>query len=101
MAKTDFNQLRGGVLARIERTERNYKLAFWGAWIIETLFVVAFLWLANWHDRLHQLILLSAMATYSILGLGLFALGAHVSRNTLLVLKAIELSQEQRSQTSE
>ena len=101
MATTDFNQLRSGVLARIERTERNYKIAFWSAWGVETLFFFSFLWLANLHDRLHLLILLAAMATYSIIGLGLFALGAHVSRNTLLVLKAIELAQDQRGQAPE
>jgi len=96
MATSDLNQLRSGALARIERTERNYKLAFWGALAIETLFVIGFLYLADLHDRLHLLILISAVATYSIIGLGLFALGAHVSRHALLVLKAIELLEEKR-----
>ncbi len=96
MATANLNSLRAGALGRIERSERNYKLAFWGALIIETLFVISFVWLANLHDRLHVLILLAAVATYSIIGLGLFALGAHVSRSTLTVLKAIELAEAER-----
>ena len=93
---TNLNGVRHSALNRIERSERNYRIAFAGALVIETLFIVAFLLLADFHNRLHVLLLLSAVATYSIIGLGLFALGAHVSRNTLLVLKALELLDEKR-----
>jgi hypothetical protein len=101
MATNHLDSIRKSAFSRIERSERNYKLAFWSALAIETLFIVSFVLLANLHDRLHLLILLAAVATYSIIGLGLFALGAHVSRNTLLVLKSIELAQEQRNPPSE
>jgi hypothetical protein len=90
--ESNLNGVRLGALDRIERTERNYRLAFFGAILLETTFVIAFLLLADLHNRLHLLLLLAAVAIYTIIGVGLFALGAHVSRNTLLVLKALELS---------
>ena len=86
-----INEIRGNTLNLIERNERNYKLAFVGAAIIELLFLVAFLLLADFSNRVHILLLLSAIATYTILIFGLLALGLHVNRNTLRVLNAIEL----------
>jgi hypothetical protein len=88
---TNLDQLRGAVLDKIERTERNYRLAFWAAAGVESLFLVGFLALADLSNRLHLLLLLAAMAIYSIVVLGLVALGAHVSRCTERLLKAIEL----------
>ncbi|MGH9832806.1 MAG: hypothetical protein ACREBD_04825 [Blastocatellia bacterium] len=98
--KTNLNGVRGAALDRIEKSERNYKLAFFSALVVETLFIIAFILLADFHNRLHVLLLLAAIAVYVILGLGLFALGAHVSRNTQTVLRAIELL-EQKSGAGE
>src|SRR5262245_2742362 len=89
--KNNLNGVRGAALDRIEKSERNYKLAFYSALIVETLFIVAFVLLADFHNRIHVLLLLAAIAVYMILGLGMFALGAHVSRNTQTILRAIEL----------
>jgi len=97
---THLNGVRGAALNRIEKSERNYKLAFYSALVVETLFLVAFILLADFHNRVHVLLLLAAIAVYVILGLGLFALGAHVSRNTQTVLRAIELL-EQKSGAGE
>jgi hypothetical protein len=96
-----LKDVRGSVLGRIERSERNYRLAFISALAVEGLFFVAFFLLADFSNRLHVLVMLAAVAVYLILGLGLFALGAHVSRNTQLVLKAIELlDEEERTRNS-
>jgi hypothetical protein len=92
MSKNNLDRLRATVLDRIERSERNYKAAFWSAAALEALFLFGFLALADFSNRLHILVLLSAVGVYSILVLGLVALGAHVSRCTERVLKAIELS---------
>jgi len=86
-----INEIRGNTLSLIERNERNYKLAFVGAALVELSFLVAFLLLADFSNRVHILLLLSAIATYTILIFGLIALGLHVNRNTLRVLSAIEL----------
>jgi len=86
-----LNEIRGAALDRIDRSERNSKLAFYSALAVEALFLIAFVALADFHNRIHVLLLLAAMAIYMILGLGLLALGAHVSRNTQAILRAIEL----------
>ena len=78
------------VLARIDRAERNYKLAFFGAALVELAFLAAFLLLADLTQRLHVLLLISTIATYTIVVIGLVALGAWDRRNTLLVLKGLD-----------
>ena len=95
MAENHLNEIRGKALDRIDRSQRNYRLAFAAAAILETLFVVGFLLLADLHNRTHLLLLIATMATYMILVAALFALGAHVSRNTQTVLKAVELLEKQ------
>ncbi|HKY04646.1 MAG TPA: hypothetical protein VJQ56_07150 [Blastocatellia bacterium] len=91
---SDANQIdliRGAALNRIDRSERHYRLAFFGAAVIETFFLVGFLLLADLKDRTQLLIFLATIAVYTILALGLVALGAFINRNTLRVLKAIEM----------
>ena len=92
--KNHLNGVRSAALGRIARSERNFKLAFFAAIAIEGLFFVAFFWIGNLKDRGQVLLLLSTVATYTILAFGLLALGAHVSRNTQLILRAIELLDE-------
>lgn len=87
-----IDEIRTNTLAKIEQNERNYKYAFVGAAFIELAFVAAFLLLADFSNRIHVLLLLTAIAIYTIVGFGLVALGLHVNRNTLRVLRAIELS---------
>jgi hypothetical protein len=93
MSEADnIDTIRRATLERIEQTERHYKAAFYGAAILETLLLAGFLLLADFKsDRTHLLLLLATVGSYSILVLGLVALGAHVNRNSLRVLKAIEL----------
>jgi hypothetical protein len=87
----DLDGIRAAALARIDRSERNFKLAFFGAAIVETAFVVSFVLLADLSNRLHVLLLISTVSCYSIVVLGLVALGAHLNRGIARVLKAVEL----------
>lgn len=87
----DLDRVRAAALARIDRTERNFKLAFYGAMIFESAFVVSFLLLADLSNRLHLLLLIATVSCYSIVVLGLFALGAYINRGLARVLKAVEL----------
>ena len=93
--KNYLNGVRGKALDRIDKSRRNYRLAFVTVGVLETLFVVAFLLLADLHNRTHLLLLIATVATYTIVVSALVALGAHVSRNTQIVLKAMELLEEQ------
>ena len=85
-----LNGIRAGVLARVDRAQRNYRLAFFSAVTVEAAFLIAFFLLADFHNRIHVLILISTVTTYSIVILGLFALGAYVTRAVLRVLQAID-----------
>lgn len=85
-----LDEIRRKTLDQIEKTERNYKLAFVGAAGVELVFIVIFLLLADLSDRTHFLLLLATITGYTVVAFGLMALGAHVNRNTLRVLSAIE-----------
>src|SRR5262245_13736704 len=87
----DLDAVRTAALARIDRSERNFKIAFFGAAIVETAFVVSFLLLADFAHRLHVLLLIATVSCYTIVVLGLVALGAHINRGIARVLKAVEL----------
>lgn len=89
--KVNLDQVRGAALERIERSERNFKLLFFAAAIWEALFLAAFLLAADFSNRTHVLLLISTVGSYTIIVLGLFALGVHVNRGVLRVLKAVEL----------
>jgi len=90
--KIDLDSVRTAALARIERSERNFKLAFIGAFFVESAFIASFLLLADFSNRLHVLLLISTVSCYSIVVLGLVALGTHINRGIARILKALELS---------
>lgn len=92
--KVDLDGVRAAALARIDRSERNFRLAFVGAFVVESLFIVCFFLLADLSNRLHVLLLLSTVSSYTIVVLGLVALGAHINRGVARLLKAVELSQQ-------
>jgi hypothetical protein len=98
---THLNGVRSEALNRMERSERHFKLAFYAAVAFEALFLVVFLLKANLKDPLHVLLLLSTVSGYTIIILGLIALGAHVSRNTQTVLRAIELIERENGRNAE
>ncbi len=87
----NINAVRKTALDRIDRSERHYKVTFFGAAIIEVFFLAGFILLADFSNRMHVLLLITTIAIYSILALGLVALGVHINRNTLRVLNAVEL----------
>lgn len=86
----NLDNIRENTLKQIEKTERNYKLMFIGAAIIEVIFITSFLLLADFSNNLHLLLLISSMTVYTIVGCGLTALGLHVNRNALRIISAIE-----------
>src|SRR5262245_20689164 len=97
MSSSNLDRIRGAALDRIERAARAYVWAFSLAAVVEGGFLLAFLFLADFSNRLHVLLLLTTVATYTLVGLGLVALGAHVNRCTDRVLQAIELSSKRET----
>lgn len=91
--KNNLDEVRTNTLKQIENTERNYKVAFIGAALVEAIFFAAFILLADFSNRGHLLLFITAVAVYTIVAAGLFALGMHITRNTLRVIRAIETTQ--------
>ena len=89
--QANLDGVRSEVLARINRSEKNFKLAFLAAAAFEALFLVSFLLVADLTNRMHLLLLIATIGSYSVVVLGLVAMGAHIDRSVLRVLKAIEL----------
>ena len=88
-----LDTIRRGVLDRMERAERGVRLAIFGAAIAElALFITAFV-MVNWDNHLERLLFVLAVLSYTILALGLVALGAHVTRSVARVLAAIDVSE--------
>ena len=87
----DLDRVRAAALAQVDRSERNFKLAFFGAALLESVFLVSFLLLADLSNRLHILLLISTVSCYGIVVLGLVAMGAHINRGVMRVLKAVEM----------
>jgi hypothetical protein len=87
----NLDSVRAAALARIDRSERNFKIAFFAAAVIEAAFIASFLLLADISNRMHLLLLISTVSCYSIVGFGLLALGAHINRGLARLLKAVEL----------
>ena len=84
------DEIREGVLRRMERQAATIRLATLGAAGIETLMLGMALWLIDWKDRTHVLIFVMGVLGYTIVVIGLFALGAHVSRASNRVVAVLE-----------
>jgi hypothetical protein len=78
-------------LKEIERAERNYKLAFYAAFITEAIMLVSMMLLMNLNDKLHLLLFIGFVGSYSIIIVALFVLGAHVSRVGQRIIRAINV----------
>jgi hypothetical protein len=79
-----------GVLDRIDRHSRHVRLAVLGAAMAEGLLLVLALALLDWRNRVHVLLFVFSVLTYTVVVLGLLALGAHVSRVGARVVAALD-----------
>lgn len=78
-------------LDRLDRANRNVVMIIVAAAIVEFVILVSVLLNISFGDPLHRLVFLLAMLTYFTLGLGLVALGAHVTRVQEHLLNALEV----------
>jgi hypothetical protein len=92
MTNERLDSIRTSVLTRRERAERNMRLGIYGAALTELLlFVVAFR-LVDMSNRLERLVFVLSILSYTIIVLGLVALGAHVTRTVGRLLAAVDPS---------
>jgi len=91
MARTaKLDEIRSSVLDKMERAERNMKLGIFGAVFVEmALFAVAFTML-DWTNHTERLLFIFSVMSYTIVALGLAALGAHVTRTAAKLAAALD-----------
>ncbi len=85
----DLDAIRSGVLDRMERNASNMRLAIGGAACVELGLLVYALLTIDFSVRLEKAIFVLVVLLYTIILLGLAALGAHVSRVGDRVLAAL------------
>ena len=83
------DEIRVATLSSIEKNERMYRWAFAIGAAVELGFCVMFLMLMNLHDRLQLLLFIATVSSYTIVIMGLVALGALSNRNAQRILRAI------------
>ena len=85
-----FDKIRAQVLDKMEKSDRNMKIGIFGAVFMEALlFVVAFAVL-DWGNRIEKLLFLFSVMSYTIIVLGLAALGAHVTKTAARLAAALD-----------
>ena len=90
MTTATADAARARVLDRMERQDRWFKVALLSAAAIEAAMLLLTLWLANLQDRTHVLILVTSVLGYTIVVLGLVALGARLSRALSALAAALD-----------
>ena len=86
----DLDRMRASVLDRMEKSDRLVKGAILLGALFELLLFVGAFVLVDWDDRLQRLAFVLAVSGYTIVVLGLVALGGHMSRIGDRVLAAME-----------
>ncbi len=86
---SDLDDIRSGVLNRIEAHARHVRLAIAGGAVLELLMLGIAVLKLEFSNRFEVVVFVLFIFTYSIIVLGLFALGAHVSRVGDRVLAAL------------
>jgi Kef-type K+ transport system membrane component KefB len=90
MASMDRDTLVSGVLERMDRHNQRMRLALLAAAFFEGLLMVIAILKLDWGNDTQVLLFLFSVLSYTILALGLVALGAHVSRVGARVVAALE-----------
>ena len=90
MTDEAVDRARLHALADIERSEALYRAAFVTACLVEALLLGGLLWTATISDRTHLLLLIGFVGSYTVCVLSIVALGAHMTRLTQRILRAID-----------
>jgi len=92
MTESPSDTARRNALDRVDRSERGrYKFAI-ALTAVEVIFLWGFAQLADFTNRVHVLIFWSLLSIDGLIVIGVGLLRAHISQNTRLVLRAIDLS---------
>src|SRR5689334_5731889 len=87
----DLDKVRRAALDTVERNQKMLVMFMLFGAGFETLLLAGFLLLADFSNRIHVLLLIAKVASYSIIIMGLFALVFYLKSSVLRVLKAVEM----------
>jgi hypothetical protein len=87
---TDLDKVRAAALERIERAELSYKLGKLFLITFEASLLACVLLTMDYRDRLHWLLLYTALLVYGIWLGGILTLGSYIKYSTQGILKAID-----------
>jgi hypothetical protein len=90
MTAPTADDVRARVLDRMERQDRWFRAALLTGAGVEAVLLLLVLWLADLQDRTHALIVVTSILGYTIVVLGLVALGARMSRALSALAAAID-----------
>ena len=87
---TDLDKVRATALERMERAERSYKIGKVFLITFEAALLACVLLTMDFRDRLHWLLLYTALLVYGIWLGGILTLGSYIKYSTQGILKAID-----------
>jgi hypothetical protein len=87
---TDLDKVRAAALERMERAERSYKIGKVFLITFEATLLACVLITMDFRDRLHWLLLFTALLVYGIWLGGILTLGSYIKYSTQGILKAID-----------
>jgi hypothetical protein len=90
MSGTKESSAVPGALARMDRQAQRVRLAVYGAAGVEGVLLVVALLAMDWRNETQVLLFVFSILGYTIMALGMVALGAHVSRVGMRVVAALE-----------
>ena len=90
MSGKSVDAIREGVIRRMEQQAQTIRFIMLGAAGVEAIMLGLALYLVDWQQRTHVLLFVFSVLGYTIIVLGLVALGAHVSRTANRIVAALE-----------
>jgi len=89
MTQQQIDRARIDALEAIDRAEKNFRYALIGGMAVEVALLAGLFLLADLKQRMHVLLIIGFVGSYSVVLMGLLALGAHVSRIGQRIIRAI------------
>ncbi len=90
ISEPDFAALRQQTLSQLEKAERAKFYAVIVVAVMEVVIVAAFVWLADFSNRVHLLIFIAMLGIWLLVGASLAVLGILQKENMLRILNAIQ-----------
>ncbi len=96
-----LDKIREAALDGVDKADKRVRVSLMIAGTLEGIFLLTYLALMDFGDRLHWLIFVAACFSYFPLVFGLYSSAMYVNLNTQRILKAINLQYDLADESSE